>query len=151
MIDDMDRKILALLQDDSRPPIAETAEKVGLSLSACHRRIAALEKNGVIEKYCARLNANALGYKMLFMVEVSLESQSDAALAKFEEAALSCPEVLECHLMTGQSDYFLTVAAQDTEHYETIYRRAISSLPHVSRIQSALVMKTIKQWDGYPA
>ena len=60
-------------------------------------------------------------------------------------------EVLECHLMTGQADYLIKIAAPNTEDYERIYRRTLASLPHVSRIQSSLIMKTIKRWSGYPA
>jgi len=125
------------------------AAKVGLSLSACHRRIGILEDKGVIAQYSARLNGEALGYQMTFYLEVSLESQSDAALAAFEKAAMKCPEVLECHLMTGQFDYLIKIAAPNTQDYERIYRRTIAALPHVNRIQSSLVMKTVKRWNGY--
>ena len=148
--DAIDRKILSALQENCRRPISETANLAGLSVSACHRRISILEEKGVIENYSARLNGKALGYQMTFFVEVSLESQSEAVLAQFERAALKRPEVLECHLMTGAADYLIKVAARDTNDYEQTYRRTIASLPHVSRIQSALVMKTVKQWNGYP-
>jgi len=87
---------------------------------------------------------------MTFYVEVSLEGQSEAVLSAFEKAAIARPEVLECHLMTGSADYLMKVAAPDTKAYERIYRRVISALPHVTRIQSSLVMKTIKRWNGYP-
>lgn len=150
MIDPIDKKILAALQSNCRRPISETADLVGLSLSACHRRIGILEQKGVIERYSARLNGEALGYAMTFYVEVSLESQSESALATFERAALASPEVLECHLMTGTADYLIKVAAPNTKDYERLYRRTLAALPHVSRIQSALVMKTVKRWNGYP-
>ena len=150
MIDDIDRKILTLLQSNCRAPIADTAEKVGLSPSACHRRIGQLEKAGLIEYYAARLNGTALGYAMTFYLEVSLESQSDAALAEFEAAALASKEVLECHLMTGDADYLIKVASRDTRDYEQLYRRTIAALPHVVKIKSSLVMKTVKRWTGYP-
>ena len=150
MIDGIDRKILSELQDDCRRPIADIAEQAGLSLSACARRINILEDKGYIEGYSARLSGDALGYNMSFFVEVSLESQSDSALLEFETAALKKPEVLECHLMTGSADYLIKVAAKDTRDYEQTYRRAIASLPHVTRIQSSLVMKTVKAWGGYP-
>ena len=150
MIDNIDRKILDTLQSDCRQTIAQISETVGLSPSACHRRIGLLEERGVIERYAARLNGQALGYVMTFYVELSLESQSEKVLSEFETAAIARPEVLECHLMTGSADYLLKVAAQDTEAYERVYRRVIAALPHVSRIQSSLVMKTIKRWNGYP-
>lgn len=150
MIDDIDRKILNALQNNCRQSIAEVAEKAGLSTSACHRRIGLLEERGIIERYAARLNAERLGYNMTFYVEVTLEGQSEAILSAFEKAALSRPEVLECHLMTGNADYLIKVAAPNTKDYERIYRRTIAALPHVSRIQSSLVMKTVKRWKGYP-
>ena len=149
-MDEIDRKILRLLQDNCRLSIADIGGKVGLSASACHRRISLLEKDGVIENYTARLNGEKLGYNMTFYVEVSLESQSDAVLSAFEKAALGRPEVLECYLTTGEADYLIKVAAPDTKSYERIYKRTIAALPYVSRIQSSLVMKTVKRWSGYP-
>jgi len=151
MIDDIDRKILNALQANCRRPIADIADIAGLSASACHRRIGILEDKGIIERYAARLNGERLGYNMTFYVEVSLEGQSDAVLSAFETAALARPEVLECHLMTGTADYLIKVAAPNTKDYERLYRRTIAALPHVSRIQSSLVMKTVKRWNGYPA
>jgi len=133
-ISEIDRKILHELQINCRQSSALIGEKVGLSSSACHRRIGLLEERGLIERYAARL-----------------EGQSEAILSAFEKAALARPEVLECHLMTGEADYLIKIAAPDTDDYERIYRRTIASLPHVSRIQSSLVMKTVKRWSGYPA
>lgn len=150
MIDNIDRNIMESLQTDCRQTIAQISDTVGLSPSACHRRIGLLEERGVIERYAARLNGQALGYVMTFYVELSLETQSEKALSEFEKAAIARPEVLECHLMTGSGDYLMKVAAPDTESYEQIYRRVIAALPYVSRIQSSLVMKTIKRWNGYP-
>jgi len=150
MIDEIDRKILIELQNDCRQPLSELSEKAGLSASACHRRIKILEENGTIERYAARLSGESLGYNMTFYVEVTLEGQSETILSTFEAAALARPEVLECHLMTGSADYLIKVAAPNTKDYERLYRRTISSLPHVNRIQSSLVMKTIKRWNGYP-
>jgi DNA-binding Lrp family transcriptional regulator len=148
-MDEKDRKILAELQADCRRPIAEIADRIGLSLSACARRISLLETQGYIESYGARLNAGLLGYGMTFYVEVSLDNQTDAALAEFEKAALRRLEVLECHLMTGDADYLMKVATKDTSDYESVYRKVIAALPHVNRIQTALVMKTVKPWLGY--
>ncbi|NNE57826.1 MAG: Lrp/AsnC family transcriptional regulator [Hellea sp.] len=150
MFDPIDRKLLSELQENCRQSIAEIADKVGLSPSACHRRIGILEDKGVIERYAARLNGEKLGFNMTFYVEVSLEGQSEKILSDFEKAALSRPEVLECHLMTGDADYLIKVAAPSTQDYERIYRRTIAALPHVNRIKSSLVMKTVKRWHGYP-
>lgn len=150
MIDTIDQKILTALQTDCRRPIADIAEKAGLSVSACHRRIGILETKGVIVGYRARLSGEALGYAMMFYVEISLDSQSEAVLAAFEKAALARSEILECYLMTGTADYLVKVAAPDTKAYERLYRRTLAALPHVSTIQSSLVMKTVKRWSGFP-
>jgi DNA-binding Lrp family transcriptional regulator len=150
MIEATDRKILRELQRDSRRSAATLGEVVGLSASACHRRIRLLEERGLVEGYGARLNAERIGYPMSFFVEVTLEGQSETVLGEFERAALAREEVLECHLTTGPADYVLRVAARDTDDYERIHRRVISGLPHVTRIQSSLVMKTVKRWSGYP-
>ena len=150
MMDDIDYKILGCLQKNCRQSVADIGEQAGLSPSACHRRIGILEDKGVIERYAARLNGGKLGYAMTFFVEVSLESQSEAVLAAFEKAALARPEVLECYLTTGAADYLIKVAAPNTKSYERIYKRIIAALPHVARIQSSLVMKTVKRWSGYP-
>lgn len=150
MLDEIDHKILHLLQENCRQSISVVADQVGLSTSACHRRIGLLESRGIIDRYAARLNGEKLGYNMTFYVEVTLEGQSEAILSAFEKDAITRPEVLECHLMTGAADYLIKVAAPNTKDYERLYKRTISSLPHVSRIQSSLVMKTVKQWRGYP-
>ncbi len=150
MIDKIDRKILSQLQENCRQSISDIADLVGLSTSACHRRIRLLEERGVIERYAARLNGEKLGYAMTFYLEITLEGQSEAILSAFEKAALAQPEVLECHLMTGNADYLIRVAASNTKDYEQLYRRTIASLPHVNDIRSSLIMKTIKRWHGYP-
>ena len=103
MLDAIDYKILDSLQKNCRQSVSEIGDHVGLSPSATHRRIGILEKDGVIERYAARLSGKKLGYAMTFFVEVSLESQSEAVLTAFEKAALARPEVLECYLTTGIS------------------------------------------------
>ncbi len=150
-MDAIDKKLLQAVQKDCRRSIADLANEIGLSPSAAHRRMGLLEKAGVIEGYQARLNGPMLGYQIEFYVEVSLDSQSEQVLAAFEKAALARPQILECYLMTGNADYLLKVAAENTREYERIYRRTIAALPHVSRIQSSLVMKAVKRWNGYPA
>lgn len=149
-MDKVDQNILRLLQTDCRQSIAELAEKSGLSASACHRRIGVLQEKGVIDSYVANLNGAALGYKIEFFVEVSLNAQQQDSLEQFEKAVQNVPEILECHLMTGTADYLLRVAAKDTKDYERIHRDYISNLPDISRIESSLVLRAVKPWAGYP-
>ena len=148
-LDRIDKKILADLQADSRRPVAEVAERCGLSKSACHRRIKLLQDQGVIERYMAVLNARALGYSLIFVVEVTLQGQSEESMRDFEKAVLRIPEVLECQLMTGQQDYILRVAARSAEDYEHIHHR-LARLPGVATLQSSLALRTVKAWTGLP-
>jgi len=129
--------------------MAELAEKVALSPSACHRRIKQLEADGVIQNYVARIDGKKIGYKIEFFVEVSLGSQQSDALKAFEEAVSHVPEILECYLMTGHTDYIMRIAAADTADYERFYRDQLTQLPGVSRIQSSLVLRTISLSSGY--
>lgn len=145
----VDVKILRLLQSDCRASISDIAEKVNLSTSACHRRIKLLEASGKIEAYCARLDAKSLGYQVIVYAEISLHSQTDESLNDFEKAVLDCPEILECHLMAGEADYLVKVAARGTEHFERIHRHSLSHLPGVSKVKSNFVLRTIQAWEGY--
>jgi Lrp/AsnC family leucine-responsive transcriptional regulator len=149
-IDRIDKIILSELQKNAQRPVAELAGRAGLSASSCHRRVKLLEEAGVIQSYSANLDRTALGLANEFFVEVSLSAQTEEAFAKFETAVQRVPEILECHLMSGQFDYLLRVAATDAADYERIHRSRISRLPGVQRIQSSLALRTVKGWAGYP-
>jgi DNA-binding Lrp family transcriptional regulator len=149
-LDKIDKIILAELQKHAHRPIAEVAARAGLSPSSCHRRVKLLEEAGTIKGYTAVLNRAALGLANEFFVEVSLSAQTEEAFEKFEKAVQRVPEILECHLMSGQFDYLLRVAATDAADYERIHRSRISRLPGVQRIQSSLALRTVKPWAGYP-
>ena len=148
--DTIDRRILLEIQRDCRLPIAELAVRAGLSPSACHRRVKLLEARGVIAGYTASLDRMKLGLTIEVFVEISLTAQSEEALERFELAVAQVPEILECHLMGGQFDYLLRIAAEDAQDYERIHRTRIARLPGVSRIQSSLALRTVKAWSGYP-
>lgn len=148
--DRIDKIILTELQRNSQAPIAELAGKAGLSPSSCHRRVKLLEAAGVITGYAASLNRAALGLANEFFVEISLAAQTEEAFEKFEKAVQRVPEILECHLMSGQFDYLLRITAADASDYERIHRSRISRLPGVQRIQSSLALRTVKAWSGYP-
>lgn len=105
---------------------------------------------GLIAGYVARLDRRALGFAMEFFIEVSLRSQSDKALDAFERAVQTAPEILECHLMAGGTDYLLRVVATDTADFERIHRERLARLPNVARLQSHLAIRTVRGWNGYP-
>ncbi|MFO1255338.1 MAG: Lrp/AsnC family transcriptional regulator [Sphingomonadaceae bacterium] len=149
----MDRNdilILEALQQDSSRSIADLAEAVGVSPSACHRRIRALEASGVITGYGAQVDPQALGLKLQAFVEITLTSQSREAMERFERAVADFDEILDCHLMAGQADYLLRVAARDLEQYDRIHRDCLAALPGVSSMRSAFAIRRIKRWRGYP-
>lgn len=149
-LDRTDKIILMELQRNAQRAVADLAAKAGLSPSACHRRVKLLEASGTITAYTATINPAALGFANAFFVEVSLASQTEEAFERFEKAVQRVPEILECHLMSGQFDYLLRVAATDAADYERIHRSRISRLPGVQRIQSSLALRTVKPWAGYP-
>ena len=149
----MDRNdvlILEALQKDSSRSIADLAECAGVSPSACHRRVKALEVSGVITGYGAQVDPQKLGLKMQAFVEITLTSQSREAMDRFERAVADFDEILDCHLMAGHADYLLRVAARDLDQYDRIHRDCLAALPGVSSMRSAFAIRRIKRWQGYP-
>ncbi|HTJ57107.1 MAG TPA: Lrp/AsnC family transcriptional regulator [Devosiaceae bacterium] len=149
-LDTIDRKLLRLVQEDSRRSVQELGEAVGLSASACHRRLRGLEERRLITGYRATLDAVALGFTMQFFIEVGLTSQSETVLDAFEAAVKEIPEVLECHLMAGQSDYLLRVICRDHEEFERLHRRLAARLPGVARLHSNMSIREVKARTGLP-
>lgn len=142
-LDTLDIAILRTLQEDGRISNANLAERVGLSASACSRRLDILEKSGVIRGYHARLSNRALDYGMTAIVHISLSGQFEKTLSEFEAAVKRCPNVLVCYLMSGEYDYMLRVAAKDLQDYERIHKEWLSALPHVVRINSAFALREV--------
>lgn len=130
--------------------VAELGNAVSLSASACHRRIKLMEAAGLITRYAAELDREALGYTNEFFVEVSLTSQRGDALDKFERAVGQMEEILECHLMAGGTDYMLRIVATGVADFERIHRERLSKLPNIARMRSNLVIRTVRRWRGYP-
>ena len=148
-LDKLDRNILRLLQADGRLSNADLAQQVGLSASACFRRVQRLEADGVIEGYIAVLDGEAIGRPTTVFIEVTLDSQGGAALDAFERAVQACPDILECHLMSGDADYLLRVAVADTRDYERVHRQHVAAFPHVARIRTAFALRPVVARRGY--
>jgi Lrp/AsnC family transcriptional regulator, leucine-responsive regulatory protein len=142
-LDKTDVAILETLQAEGRISNAALAERVGLSQSACSRRLDILEKNGVVRGYHARLSNAALGHKMTAIVHISLSGQFEKTLADFESAVKRCPNVLSCHLMSGEYDYILRIAAKDLADYERIHRDWLTAMPHVTKINSSFALREV--------
>ncbi len=142
-LDDFDHRILLELERDGALTSAALAERVGLSPSACHRRVKALEAAGVIEGYAAILSEKALGRGATVFVAVTLENQRRETMEKFERAVALCREVQDCHLMTGESDYLLRIVIADDDRYERVHRETLSRLPGVRRLVSNFTIRTV--------
>lgn len=142
-LDKIDMAILTILQENARIPNIELAQHVGLSPSACSRRLHQLESGGVIEKYQAVISNEAIGQTITALVHITLKAQSEDHLTRFERAVKTCPHIVACFLMSGESDYLVRVNARDMAHYERIYKEWLSALPGVSRIQSSFAMRMV--------
>lgn len=142
-LDRIDLAILDALQKDGRISNAGLAEKVGLSQSACSRRLGHLETEGVIRGYHARISNAALDHKMTAIVHISLSGQFEKTLSDFEAAVKLCPNVLSCHLMSGEYDYILRIAARDLADYERIHKEWLTAMPHVTKINSSFALREV--------
>lgn len=149
-IDNTDRRILIQLQKSGRMSNAELAERVNLSASACHRRVQRLEKDGYIKDYVAMLDPRKIGRPATVFVEITLSGQADETLDAFEREVARIPDVLECHLMAGKSDYLLKLVARDTEDFAQIHRRHLSRLPGVAQMHTSFALRTVFKTTALP-
>ena len=148
--DDIDLKILNELQASGRLTNAELSTRVGLSPSPCLARVRLLEKTGVLDRYVALLNADKVGPNINVFIQLTLERQSDLVLGEFEDAVLAMPEVMECYLMTGDSDYYLRVLVRDTIHLKDLILDHLTKLPGVEKIRSGFALKQVKYQTMLP-
>ncbi len=150
-IDAIDRKILRELVEDARISQVILAERVGLSPTACARRLQQLEKTGIIRGYSADVDAAELGFMMTVLVHITLDRQNEDALAAFEKEINKCPDVVSCYLMSGSDDYLVQVQARDMEDYERIHKQHLSRMPGVSRLHSSFAMRHVVKRSISPA
>lgn len=144
-MDRIDQKILALIARDASLTGEQIGEAVGLSPSAAHRRVKALEESGAIIGYQARLSPAARGNPSTVFVQVTLTDQRQATMLTFEHALAATPQVAEAYLMSGESDYLLKVLVRTDDSYERIHREILSALPGVHRLMSQFTIRTLEQ------
>ena len=161
-LDKIDRKILAILQDDGRLSNQEIAEKVNLSPSPCLRRIKRLEEAGVIRQYVALLDPDKIGLGLLAYVNVRLEKHSDTPAsasartsaisprADFAVSVANWPEVVACYAMTGEMDYLLRVHVEDMEHFSRFMMATLLRHPAVLDVKSSFALQRIKDTTALP-
>ncbi|WP_438957646.1 Lrp/AsnC family transcriptional regulator [Porticoccus sp.] len=142
-LDSYDRAILRKLQQEGRISNQDLAEEVNLSPSPCLRRVRRLEEEGVIDGYTARLNARRLGLNLMAFIQISMDKHIPERFEGFESAVANFPEVLECHLITGQAaDYLLKVVVEDMDGYQQFLLNKITRIEGVSGVQSSFVLKS---------
>lgn len=149
-LDAVDRKLMAFLQRDGRAPVARLAEAVGLSAPPVHERLRRLEAAGVITRYTALLDPERLGFGMTVYVAVTLALHREGAVRKFREAVRAVPQILECHHTTGVADFLLRVVVRDAAAYEHLVLNTLTRLPGVERLNSSVVLSTMKSETALP-
>ncbi|MEM7081171.1 MAG: Lrp/AsnC family transcriptional regulator [Pseudomonadota bacterium] len=150
LLDQTDRKILELLQEDATMSASDIAEQVGLSQSPCWRRINRLEKKGIIQRRVALLDRRALGLNVVVFAHIKLSAHGRKLLPQFENAIREFPEVMDCFTTTGQVDYILKVVTKDIESYERFFRNSLSQLPSVLEVNSTIALSNIKNTTALP-
>lgn len=141
-LDAIDHSILNKLQKNGRLSNVQLATAVGLSESACLRRVKILEESGIIDRYVMLINQSAIGKPGNVFVRVSLDGQQREKLAAFEAEVTRVSEVMECYLMSGDFDYLLRVITRDNDDYVRVHNK-LTSLPGVMRVQSSFALRTV--------
>lgn len=149
-LDRIDRRILSDLQDDGRMTNVELARRVGISAPPCLRRVRALEKAGFIRGYHATIDAEALGFGVTVFAQVGLSSQNETDLKAFEELTLTWPQVRECNMLAGETDFLLKIVAEDWDHYQRFLTTKLTAAKNVAHVKSALAIRTSKFRPGVP-
>lgn len=149
-LDRIDRNILRLLQQDARISFTELGERVGLSTTPCTERVRRLEREGVILGYHARANPEHLQASLLVFVQISLDYKSGDTFGDFRQAVQRLPQVLECHLVSGDFDYLLKARINEMTSYRRLLGDIILKLPHVRESKSYIVMEEVKETSQLP-
>lgn len=149
-LDQVDKKILANLQENGRMTNVELAERVGITAPPCLRRVRALEEAGYIQGYHADLNAEKLGYGISVYAMVGLEGQSDTELKAFQKLVEGWPLVRECHLLNGEYDFLLKIVASDLAEFQDFLTNKITAADNVDHVRTSLCIRKIKNAPGVP-
>ncbi len=149
-LDGIDKKILKKLQNDGRTSNVELAKIAGISAPPCLRRVNILEQNGYIDGYHAEINQQALGFEVTVYAHITLSSVSPQARNEFKEKITHHPEIRECYLMTGESDFLLKIITRDWESYQDFVSMKLMALDYVTHVNSSLTLKCLKKEPGIP-
>ncbi len=150
VLDELDLKLLDILQRNGALPVAEVASRIKLSSTTCWRRIQQLEAQGVIKARVALLDRTALGLDVTMFAQVKLVTTGRHAIAKFEEAIRDRAEVLECYTLTGEWDFLLKIVTRSIKAYEEFYLDYLSRIPDVRSVNSSVAVTVIKESTALP-
>ena len=150
-VDAIDRKILAELQSDGRVTVTELAQRVGLSVAPCHRRLRELERAGAILGYRAVVDPAALGFGFEVLVQVTMDREDATTISRFEQSLAGIPEVRHAERLFGDPDYLLRIATADLTAYQSLRDTKLATLPGVQRLTSTIVMKRVVDNRPLPA
>lgn len=148
-LDRIDLRILRDLQENGRMTNVELAKRAGISAPPCLRRVRALEEGGFIRGYHAEVATEPLGYEVMFLALVGLDSQNESVLTAFEEEVGTWPEVRECHMMRGPHDFVLKLVARNTAHENELTQK-LTAAPHVSTVLTLQVIRSAVDRPGVP-
>jgi Lrp/AsnC family leucine-responsive transcriptional regulator len=143
-LDAIDRRIVAALQPDGRLTNADLAQRVGLSPSPCLRRVNRLEQDGYIEGYRAMLRRDQIGLGLTIFVGVKIEGHANDKAVAFEQTVVAFPEVVACHMVSGEADYLLEVVVPDLDHYRSFLVGKLLDLSVVREVRSNIAIQTLK-------
>jgi len=149
-LDAIDRRIIAALQDDGRLSNVELADRVGLSPSPCLRRVKRLEQEGYIEAYRATLQRGRIGLGFTVFVGVKIEAHANEQAETFEQAIAAMPEIVSCHMVSGEADYLLEVVVPDLQHYQRFLVGKLLNLRIVKEVRSNIAIQTLKAGAPLP-
>ena len=149
-LDKIDRKILKDLQDNGRITNVELSKNAGISAPPCLRRVRALEENGFIKGYYARLDGTALGYGLSVFAHIQLLSQAENDLIEFETSCKEIEEIRECHMLSGEVDFLLRVVAKDWDAYQQFLTEKLTALNNVKSVKTMPLVRSVKEDSGVP-
>ncbi|MBT0668537.1 Lrp/AsnC family transcriptional regulator [Novosphingobium profundi] len=149
-LDEIDRRLLAELQDEGRITNVELAQRVGLTAPPCLRRVRSLEEAGIIQGYHADLDSSKLGFTITVFALVSLKSQAEEALRAFEDHMKGLPEVRECHMLNGEIDFILKIVSRDLQSFQEFLTSKLTPAPNVDSVKTSLTIRTSKNIPGVP-
>ena len=149
-MDHFDKQLLDILQGDSQFSFSQLGEKVGLSASACHKRVKEMEKSGLIARQVVIVDEQEAGLKTSAFVQATLKDQKEETLATFEKAIANHREIMECYLMGGDSDYLLRILCQDGADYERIHKQILTRLPGVERVITNFAIRKVFRRTAVP-